>query len=71
MTVGFFKKLTDLGKKIASGASKVFETVKPLANIAGSALSMSDNEKLKKVGKGITTGLEFLSPVAERLLGRI
>ena len=78
MAIGFWSKLSSLGKKIASGASSVLQKgaeiaqkALPMVQQVGGLMSNSDNKKVQQAGRNISQGLQFINPYVERLLGGV
>ena len=66
MALGFWKKLTDIGKKIWSGVKSVAKNVvKPLADFAAPVLSSIPHPYAQIAGQAVN----FAKPIINRIAG--
>ena len=66
MPAGFWKKLTDIGKKIWGGVKTVAKNVvAPIAKVAAPIISKIPHP----VAQGFSRGLQMMTPIIDRLAG--
>lgn len=66
MAEGFWKKLTDIGKKIWGGVKNVAKNVvAPIAKVAAPIISKIPHP----VAQGFSRGLQMMTPIIDRLAG--
>ena len=66
MAAGFWKKLTEIGKKVWSGVKNVAKNVvAPIAKVAAPVISKIPHP----VAQGFSRGLQMMTPIIDRLAG--
>ena len=73
MSIGFFGKLADMGRKawngLKKGAKAVWDVAKPIGETAAAVLSAVPDQRVSSVGRGIGSAMQFATPIASRLFG--